>query len=533
MFLRTAGLRVAVLPLSALCALTTAGLTVHYAGVLAFGFITLVAQLQLALPFADLGMGAAVARAVARADGSASGAETVRVLIRRTALLLGTVGVVGAAGAVLSGISGFWSGVFDVPEALAGEVDLVMSLVLAVFFLSLPLGIAERVLIGRDRADVLVLLGLIPSVGNLLVVLALGQLGVPVAWLALGLPLSTLSFLGLCGYLAFVHPRIGLRGITGPGHPQGAAPGQPAPAGKVVRDVTSIRLILLGGLPVLLSTAGMVLSEQHGRLVLASAGSALDLSEYAIALQLYMPIYSVLYMAATVLWPRFAVAKDPQLWRRANLMLTGLGFGAALGYLSFARPVADLVSGGSLVPSWGVVLGLSAALIAQSAHLTQVNLFTDRAGFWRQAAMSLALLGIVVPGTLLGIRLGLGAAAPGVSMALGVTLAQVIPGLLLAARLLRVAAAGSAPGSPVTRSSTGAADAPGSASPRHPNELADQTDPADQAELADQPEPADPTDPADSTEPSDPTSPAGKASTAAASGAAQTHDRFLTPAQQA
>ncbi|MGJ9405084.1 hypothetical protein ACHABQ_02005 [Nesterenkonia aurantiaca] len=447
MFVRTAGLRVAVLPISALCALTTAGLTVHYAGVLAFGFITLVAQLQLALPFADLGMGAAVARAAARADGSTRALQGLRALIRRTALVLLAVGLLGATVAALSGIYGFWSRVFDVPEALAPDVDLVMSLVLGVFFLSLPLGLAERVLVGRDRSDVLVLLGLLPSVGNLLAVFTLGQLGVPVAWLALGLPLSTLSFLGLCGYLAFLHPRIGIRGIPAPAHqPENPTPSElhersePEESRRRRRELTestSIRLILFGGLPVLLATAGMVLSEQHGRLVLAAAASPLELSQYAIALQLYMPIYSVFYMAATVLWPRFAVDPGPELWLRANLMLTGLGVGAAVGYIVFARPVADLVTGGSLVPSWGVVLGLGAALAAQAAHLTQVNLFTDRSGFWRQAAMSLCLLAFVVPGTLLGIRLGLGAAAPGLSMAVGVVIAQVIPGLVMASRILR------------------------------------------------------------------------------------------------
>lgn len=450
MFARTAGLRVAVLPISALCALTTAGLTVHYAGVLAFGFITLVAQLQLALPFADLGMGAAVARAAARADGSTRELQRLRALIRRTALVLLAVGLLGAAAAALSGIYGFWSRVFDVPETLAPQVDLVMSLVLGVFFLSLPLGLAERVLVGRDRSDVLVLLGLLPSVGNLLTVFTLGQLGVPVAWLALGLPLSTLSFLGVCGYLAFLHPRVGIRGIPAPAHQpehltasellDPAGPAEAAESRRRRRELaesTSIRLILFGGLPVLLATAGMVLSEQHGRLLLAAAASPLELSQYAIALQLYMPIYSVFYMAATVLWPRFAVDPSPQLWRRANLMLTGLGVGAAVGYIVFARPVAGLVTGGSLVPSWGVVLGLGAALAAQAAHLTQVNLFTDRSGFWRQAGMSLCLLAFVVPGTLLGIRLGLGAAAPGLSMAVGVVITQVIPGLLMASRLLR------------------------------------------------------------------------------------------------
>ncbi|WP_139827767.1 hypothetical protein [Nesterenkonia sp. PF2B19] len=69
-FLRTAGLRIAVLPVAAALTLTSAGFTMHFAGAAAFGFIVLVAQLRMALPFADLGLGAAVSRAVARAGES-------------------------------------------------------------------------------------------------------------------------------------------------------------------------------------------------------------------------------------------------------------------------------------------------------------------------------------------------------------------------------------------------------------------------------------------------------------------------------
>lgn len=441
MLLRTAGLRAAVLPLSALCALTTAGLTVHYAGHVAFGFITMVAQLQLALPFADLGLGAAVARGVARAEGSPQAHAELRVLLRRTAAVLAVVGALGAAAAAATGAAGFFSEFFRVPDQLQAETDVVMAVVLVVFFLSLPLGLAERVLIGRDRADLIVILGLIPAVGNLGVVVLLGELGAAGMWLAVGLPASTLCFLGACSWLAFLHPRIGWRGIA-PG-----APGTLPHTGGTDLRRASVTGILLGGAPVLITTAGTVLSEQHGRLVLARLAEPTDVSHYAIALQFYMPLFSVLYMAATVLWPRFAVRTDPRLWRQANLMLLGFGSAAALGFALLARPVAEIVTAGQLIPPWPVVLGLSAALIAQSAHLTQHNLLIDAAGFIRQACMSLALLTLVLTGTVLGVRAGLGPAAPGLSMACGVLAAQVVPGLLVARRRVR---AGEAAPDPLT-----------------------------------------------------------------------------------
>ncbi|GAA1143239.1 lipopolysaccharide biosynthesis protein [Nesterenkonia lutea] len=432
MLLRTAGMRAAVLPISGICALTSAGLTVQYAGVLAFGFIIMIAQLQIALPFADLGLGAAVARAVARAGKGHQSVAEVRILIRRTALVLGAVGISGATAATLAGVFGLWSSFFRVPDGLGPQVDLVMSLVLCIFFLGLPMGLAARVLVGRDRSDLLVLLGLIPPVGNLLAVLILIEVGVAPIWLAVGLPVSTVTYVAICASLAFLHPRIGVRGLyadqAGGQPPRSAEPDE--------RFLIAVRLILIGGLPVLLSMAGRALSEQHGRLVLARVATAADVSEYAMALQLYMPIYSVLFMSAMVLWPRFAVKPDVALWRRANAIFLGLGLSAALGFALLARPVSDLVTGGDLVPSWGVVLGMAAALVAQSIHLTQTNLFTDRRGFWLQAAMSSTLLALVIPGTILGVQLGLGAAAPGISLAAGVIVAQAIPGLIMAHRLV-------------------------------------------------------------------------------------------------
>ena len=171
----------------------------------------------------------------------------------------------------------------------------------------------------------------------------------------------------------------------------------------------SLLRIVRDGLPVVITTAGVVLAEQHGRFVLGRIAAPEVMSEYALGLFLYMPVYSVMYMGAVVLWPRFARGADLRMWGQANGALILLGCGAAAGYLVF---------------------------VAQSAHLTQANLLTDPRGFRRQAAMALSLLVCVVPLTVLGTNLGWGAAAPAAAMVLGVTSLQVIPGMLTAARML-------------------------------------------------------------------------------------------------
>jgi len=423
-FLSTAGLRIILLPLSAALTLTSAGLIIHFGGAVAFGFVTLVAQFRLALPFADLGLGAAVTRAVAKGESAPEQMHRAAALIIRTRWVLAVVGATGALVSALLGWAGIWSAVFTAPPTIRSDLDLTMTVALILFFVTLPLGLAERVLIGQDRATLLVLLGLLPGAMNLLFVLVAGAAGARPMWLAMGLPVAMVVFLAACHRAAFSAARSPMNTQRFP------VPKAP------LHQSDPLLVTMLAGLPVLLATAGMVLMEQHGRFVLAIVGTSAALSEYALALQLYMPIYSVMYMAGTVFWPRFAVAVERGLWVQANIALISLGCGAAVGYLAFARPLSRVVSGNELVLSWPVVITLALLFIAQSAHLTQVNLLTDRRGFWWQAAMSLGALLLVVPISVSAVRLGGGAASPAVAMIIAVTCFQAIPGLFIARRLV-------------------------------------------------------------------------------------------------
>lgn len=420
LLLRTAGLRLFVLPISAGLALVAAAIALQTAGVAAFGLITMVAHLKLALPFADLGMGAAVTSAVARASQSAQARDYAEALIRRTAGLLGVVGVIGAAGAITAGAAGVWSSIFRLPTELAGDFDVVATVVLIIFFLGLPFGLAERILIGQSRAPLIVVLGIIPGAINVAVAGTVATLGLPPMWLAAGLPIGAAVFLTSCVIAA----------RRGGALTHNARPVQ-----------VSLRSILIAGLPVVLTTAGVVLAEQHGRALLGILATPSVLSEYALGIYLYMPVYSVLYMGATVLWPRFAQNPDLHTWRMANRALLMLGCGAALGYLIFARPLSSLVSAGELVLSWPVVAAFCLAFIAQSGHLVQANLLTDPWGFRRQAFMALTLLILVVPLTSAGVAVGFGAAAPALALATAVVMAQVIPGRIFARRSLHRTAA--------------------------------------------------------------------------------------------
>lgn len=432
MFLRTAGLRLAVLPVSSLLALATAGLTMHYAGTAAFGLILLIGQLRMALPFADLGLGAAVSRATARAGLSADSRITAARLTRLSSRVLLVVGLLGSLAALIAGHAGLWSGLVETPPGLRTPIDDVVTAALMVFFLLLPLSLAERIMVGQGRADRLVLLGLVPGVINLGHVALLGAAGVDPLWLALGLPLGKAVALLLARLL-----------VDYPAEPVGHGPRRRVALSSAQREETDPRLlsVLRSGLPVVAATAGMVLLEQHGRMVLAVLGDAEELSLYTLALQLYMPVHSVMYMAGKVFWPRFAVDLDRSLWRRANGAMLALGAAAAIGYLTCAAPLATLVSGGEMRLPPSLTLLMALLLLAQAAHLTQTNLLTDRPGFRRQALMSGSALLVAAALTVWGVDHGLGALAPPAAMLVAVVALQVVPGLIFADRRIRRAGA--------------------------------------------------------------------------------------------
>ncbi|WP_300343176.1 hypothetical protein [Nesterenkonia sp.] len=333
---RTAALRLCALPVTAVCVFASASMTIHYAGASAFGIVSMIAQLQLALPFADLGLGAAVARAAAQPDRRYAAA-----LILRTAALLAAIGGAGAAVVIMLGMQGTWSALLNVPAGLESQLDTAVTVVLAVFLLSLPLGIAERILLGADRAALLVVLGVIPALGNLCWIAAAGALGLPPIWLVLGLPLGILGFLAACLWFALGSSRTRWCAVW---QLRQAAGAQEVPVGS----------ILLGGLPV---------------------------------------------VAATVLWPRFARGAGRGLWRQGNTVLIGLAAGAGAGYLLLARPAASLISGGAIELGWPVV-----TLLAAVVPLTLVMTGSLGAAAPAVAMLCAVLAAQVVPGMVLAAR---------------------------------------------------------------------------------------------------------------------------------
>lgn len=417
--LRTAGLRLLTLPVTALISVLAASLSIRYVGPSAYGYVSLIAQLTLLLPFADLGLGTAVTRRVAQAKaGLVSWDEAVSLVAKSMAMLV-AIGVAGGAAAAIVGASGGWSMIFDAPRRWASDVDVTTSVVLLTFFLLLPLAVSQRVLVGLGRSGLLVALGIVPPICNLAFVIAAGEAGLPPMMLALGSAVGSVVTVLTFALFAFV-PRCG--GIR-------FAPRSNGKPGQTLE-------VMHAAVPMLIASLGTAATAQSGRVLLAGTASDTALAEYAVALQLYLPLYSVIYMAATILWPRFSVHLDRALWRRANVILTGLGAAAGAGFLLFGPAIVAVMSDSSLDPSPLVFWSFAAFLTIQGLHATQSMLLTSPRGLWVQAAGATVAGGITVALTVATAQT-IGPAAPILSAGLGLLVGLVIPSFVFSHRLLR------------------------------------------------------------------------------------------------
>lgn len=389
------------LPVTALMGVLSAAVAVRYVGADTYGYVSLVAQLVLLLPFADLGLGAAITRKVAQSRHGQSSGKDAAALTRRAITLLSVFGLIATAGAIATGLLGGWSQLFSAPAGLVSSIDLTTTLVLAIFFLSLPLALAQRVLIGYDRSALLVLLGFLPPTANLFFICIASSLGLSPMTLALGTAFG--SFFGAACSAAFAFsPKLGGLDLR-----EGTRSGN---ARAEVAEIAG------SAVPMLLTAAGTAVAFQSGRIILANFGSPSDLTEFALAFQLYLPVWSIVYMGSTILWPRFAVGGDVRLWATANATLTVLGASAGVAFVTIGPLLVRFMSEGNVTLTPAVAWSFAALLTAQAMFSTQSMVLTDASGLTIQAVFSLLLAAGAVPLSAL-LSSQFGAAGPALAAA--------------------------------------------------------------------------------------------------------------------
>jgi O-antigen/teichoic acid export membrane protein len=422
LLLASGGARLIVLPVTGISHLVIARLITSAAGLDQFGVVMLVATLSQPLMFADLGAGAAVA--TARAQVPDAGAEQFRrktlTAIRATLCSAALLGVA----AVVLGLLHAWPNLLGVHSAQYGKgLDIAAVLVLLTFAVGLPFSLSAHILRGSGRMHQAVLLaGLSTPVALGLTALLVSLHAPPLAF-ALPIPIG--------GLLSFVWGAIVLRRYDA----------------DIVRGLVRqvFRPRRFRGLPIsaiaapwVVVTMGLPLALQSDRIVLSHRIALDGLANYSYAAQLYLPIESVVMVAALALWPHFAVENQRaatlrKTWLTGLAILGSAGSFAAIGFVVLSPYVIQWMSAEAATPPQSLLLAFGALLIVQSLHATTAIMLISPKGLRFQAVCMVALVVTNLPLSWILAPI-LGPSGPVVASALTMAACQLVPGIIVANR---------------------------------------------------------------------------------------------------
>ena len=409
--------RMIALPITAVLGIVVTRLLIDNYGAVSYAQYALVVGIGALLPFADLGLGAAVMNAAAGAKDPRGNDHLRAVLISCVRLLLGSAVVVVLLAVVVQAAGG-WEEILG--KALApGSGPTAATLCVAILGVNLPVAIGQRLLAGLDKYVWVVVLDALqtPLVLGVLIVMVLTGVGTGV-YLAV-VAYAAMLLLTLCALvLANRLTRPTLR--------------------EVVRDTLRLRTVRgarVSGTawPMLVQMVAVALAMQTDRLVLSHESTVGQLASYSLAAQMFNPVIAVVAAASTALWPVFARARAAGTRSEVSPVGIAVLFGAlaavATVLISLASPwLTELASGGAITFSTTLVVSFSVLVVVQAVKYPLGTFMTDPEGLRFQAY----LIGLMLPvnfGLSWWLAPSLGAAGPVIGSIIGVTLFEVVANL--------------------------------------------------------------------------------------------------------
>lgn len=372
--------------------------------------LALLLAITLLLPFADLGIGAAVTNAVA-VDSLPEARRIVAASLRLLAVAAAAVVLI-AAGLTATGL---WSTLTGASAQEAPALGRDMLLVMALFAAGLPLAVGGRILLAVNRYPLFLLLqGCVPFLTLGVVVWYRDSTAVTpflLAPFAAQAAASLAAFTVACRQLR-LGPRL-LRDLV------------------LTRSSRATRRIRAAAGPMLLVTIGLPLALQTDRLVLSHVSNRQALAQYAIVAILFGPSWSVISSAGLTLWPKFASAKAAvngkpvAAYRRAFIAFTVAGCLGAGVFLGFGpiltKAWAGSTGGGPLLWSAFALL-----LAVQAAHLPG-GMFLTQPSELRFQARCIGLMCALNLPLSVGLAKAIGASGPVLASAVTVLALQLVP----------------------------------------------------------------------------------------------------------
>ena len=410
----TAGAKVAVLGLSGLLGIITSRLIITHFGETAYAQYGLISALPNLLPFADLGIGAAVVNAIASSRKPASDREVGRTITSALRILI-VSGALIALVSITLGVTGAWQLILG-RGVLPGAGWIAMAC-LVIFGLALPLTIGQRTLIGLGKNPAQI---------------ATQATVAPFMLLAVGATIlverSNGSILAVYSYLAAAFVSLlcfvlANRAMS----PQIAAAFRDVPR---LRSVPGERVMHLAG-PMLIQMIALPVAMQTDRLLLSHFARTTDLAQYNLASQFFNIVLQTISAAGVALWPVFA--KDRSTGTiRSPFSMAWVFTGASLlvaGVLCAVLPwLTRFVSGGEISLGPVLVRSFVAFDAVQAAKYPLGMYMTDARGLRFQVPPILVLVpfNLAISWWLIA---PLGAAGPIIGSTVTVFLCQVLPNI--------------------------------------------------------------------------------------------------------
>ena len=143
-------------------------------------------------------------------------------------------------------------------------------------------------------------------------------------------------------------------------------------------------------IPMFIITTASAIGYQTDRLVLSHTTGALDVGQYSVAAQLFLPLWAIVSSAGYTLWATYAVDRDAggvswARFRRTVAIFAAVGLAEA-AFLTLIGPRAIKILLGVDV-SWRVCGAFALLLAFQATGLPLGMLLTDRRGLRLQAAL--------------------------------------------------------------------------------------------------------------------------------------------------
>ena len=419
--------RLVALPVAAVFTFATTRLLIQEAGAADYALVALVLSLGAMLPFGDLGLGAAVINATSQSDDVATDQKLHRILLTSLRILCVVAALLLLAVLTLT--------LLEVWPALVGQPDnrnanWATGAVLALFSLTLPLSLGQRILIGMQRTGTVTLLQTIgsPAAFGLTCLALVANFGV--VGLAVATPVGMLIAAGSQLWYAHGTSRIPLR---------------PLLSELVrVRRYRGLSVRRAAG-PMLVITIALPLALQTDRLILSHVTDITTVASYSLALQIYLAGWSVVSVCGLALWPIFARLRESgraagaRSLRTAVLLFTATGLASGLVMTLLAPTAGGFLGGGEVGVSYPLSLAFGLLLLVQAVHLPIGMFMTSERGLRVQAV---CVCFMVVVSCVLSIYLAgiWGARGPVFGSLVAVALCQLLPGALWSLRELRRAA---------------------------------------------------------------------------------------------